>query len=145
MSYVTSYDRFSLCCLDKEGNERTRNYYWYTVLAHGSIAHTAFRKRSSLMRWAEERCLIIIGELPEHGTHAVHRIAGTYRTALYMDRDAFDRETAGGLRTRDMSNGDWTLAIITTDGDGIRTVHTLNPNVLDRPVFNRRESLEMLG
>jgi hypothetical protein len=50
-----------------------------------------------------------------------------------------------GERSRDLSNGDWTLAIITKDEQGIKTVHTLNPNCRDRPVFDYRESRAMHG
>lgn len=38
--------------------------------------------------------------------------------------------------------GQYTLAIITIDPDGLRTVHTLNPNCRDRPVFDWAASRE---
>jgi len=146
VSYVSTYHRLWLACLDQEGHDRTVGY-WYTITTASATAHTAFRQRSSLLRWVEERGLSIIGELPAHGVHQVHRIEGTYRTALHADRTEFDATTIGGIRTRTLGNGDWTLAIITTDPDGDRTVHTLACSVPepDRPVFDRLESEAMLG
>ncbi len=133
---------FWLITLDEQGNKRTCNY-WYLIQTGGGTAHKAFTQRSSLLKWAEERGISIPEVLPEHGTFSTHRIDGTYREEMHMSYDKFF--ALDGTRTRTLSNGDYTLAIITDDADGIKTVHTLNPNCHDRPVFDYTESRKLIG
>lgn len=115
--------------------------YWYTVTC-GAFAHTAFATRAGLDRWLQERGLRLAGKLDEEPSHC--EVIGTYRTNSHLhDADTF--ESLQGDRTRTLSNGDWVLAIITQDEDGIRTVHTLNPNVRTRKVFDYRESHAMMS
>ena len=95
------------------------------------------------MRWLEERGLSVPDPMPEHTTHGVLPICGTYRQRMHITCAEFDLLI--GQRTRTLSNGEWTLAIITTDSDNLRTVHTLNPNVRDRPVFDYAESRATYG
>lgn len=139
--YTQTYSNLSVCSLDPEQHARTCNY-WYTV-RNEPYAHTAFNKRSSLMRWLEERGLELVQDLPEQGTHSYQRIEGQYRTAMHMSYDEF--YALDGLRTRALSNGQWTMAVVTTDEEGIRTVHTLNPNCKDRPVYDYSESRVLFG
>lgn len=47
------------------------------------------------------------------------------------------------FETRTLSNGDYVLAKVTTE-NGVRTIHTLNPNVHERYVFDYAESDAML-
>jgi len=138
---METHDSMHVVSLDLEWNKRTCDY-WYLVQNHCS-AHTAFNRRESLIQWAMERGLKL-PELPEHGKSSDYmRVEGSYRTNAHMSYDSF--YALKGMRTRTLSNGDWVVAIITDDADGIKTVHTLNPNCRDRQVFDHRESRAMLG
>jgi hypothetical protein len=68
---------------------------------------------------------------------------GTYHHVMHLSYDTF--YALQGERTRSLSNGDYTLAIITTDEDGTRTVNDLNPNCRDRKVFDYAESRALMG
>lgn len=115
--------------------------YWYTVTS-GSFAHTAFATRAGLDRWLEERGLKLVDPLDDEPSHS--KIDGTYRSCSHLhDSESFP--LIAGERSRTLSNGDWVEAIISQDADGIRTVHTLNPNVRDRKVFDYTESRLMMG
>lgn len=135
MTYVHTreYTGMWLCSLTAEQRELTCNY-WYTVTTFGATPHTAFRTKAALLEWLHDRGLTVDGTIPDHGNWGCWRIVGTYRQAMHVDRSTF--EPLKGERTRDMSNADYTLAIIARDADGLRTVHTLNPNVRDRPTFD---------
>jgi hypothetical protein len=134
-------EKLHLVTLDPEGHEKTCDY-WYLVQT-SCFAHTAFNRRESLIQWLQERGLSLTKELPQHGTFSVQDITGSYRRQMHTSYDEF--YALQGARTRTLSNGDWTLAIITTDGDGLKTVHTLNPNCHDRQVFDYRESRALHG
>jgi hypothetical protein len=111
--------------------------YWYGV-EHQAFAHTAFKQRSALLLWMAERGLSFAEELPAEGTYSTQFLNGQYRTATHASYDVFF--SLVGTRTRAMSNSFYTMAIITEDDDGIKTVHTLSPNCADRPVYDRTES-----
>jgi len=132
---MTTHNSLWLNCLTAEQRERTCAY-WYTVTDHGSMPHTAFRRKSSLLRWLHERGLTIAAPLPDElGTHASIKIEGGYRRQMHMDPEVFDRVI--GSRSLALSNGEYTLAVISDDSDGLRTVHTLNPNA-ERAHFDYR-------
>jgi len=137
MHYTQLYERLYWCSLDRDAHARTCGY-WYTVTSYGATPHTAFRTRAALMRWLDDRGLTVQGEVPQAGTHAHGTIDGSYRRSSHMSYDEF--YAVDGLRTRVMDNGDYTLGIISTDADGLRTVHHLNPNRRDRPAFDHRAS-----
>jgi len=61
-----------------------------------------------------------------------------------MHLNAVDFGDITGERTRDLSNGDYVMAILERGQDGVIVVHTLHPNVRDREVFNYCESNEMM-
>ena len=126
--------------LNREMHLRTCGY-WYTVTSDG-MAHTAFATRAGLDRWLMERGLELDGPLDAEPSHC--RINGSYRKTSHL-YDAESFELIEGERTRDLSNGDWVEAIVTTDADGLRTVHTLNPNVRTRKVYDYRESNAMMS
>ena len=94
----------------------------------------AFTNRSALLRWLESVGLSLTAELPEHGVHSYQKLTGSYSTDMHFDMVAFFN-LPGHQRVPTMSNGDYTLGIITEE-NGHRTVHTLNPNVKGRPVFD---------
>lgn len=137
---IRTYTGMWLCALTPEGRERTCSY-WYTVTTFGMTPHTAFRTKAALLRWLELTGLSVEGEIPEHGVHGCFRINGEYREEMHM-HDAASFYSLQGVITRAMSNGDYVDGIVTTDGDGLRTIHTLNPNVKNRRVYDHRESRE---
>lgn len=134
---VRTYDSMHLACLD-EGMHRLTCSYWYTITEHVS-PHTAFRTRLALLKFLELRGLAVDGELPEEmGTPACFRVRGSYRTAMHTSLSRFYSHAPGAMfQTIAMSNGSYTLGLITEEADGLRTVHTLNPNVV-RPIFDWR-------
>jgi hypothetical protein len=136
------YTNFWLITLDADGNKKTCDY-WYLIQTYGGTAHTAFNQLSSLRQWASERGIPLPESLPERGTHSSHKLIGAYRQQMHGSYDEFF--ALKGVRSRTLSNGDYTLAIITDDEDGIKTVHTLNPNCHDRPVFDYQSSRAMQG
>ena len=142
MSYTTQHGALSVASLDRDCHERTCSY-WYTVTS-GATAHTAFATRAGLDRWLSDRGLVLECELPEHGEIGTSRIVGTYRERSYLDAAEFDN-LRPLLATAVLSNGDYTLGLITEDDDGTRIVHHLNPNVRTRLVFDRRRTREVMS
>ena len=118
------------------------------------MAHTAFATRAGLDRWLSERGLSLENDLPEAGTFGTTRVLGTYRAASHGEfvsdnpRDSMGEGDWDSLQpimsTATLSNGDYTLALITEEA-GVRTVHTLNPNVKTRVVFDRKEAAAWLA
>lgn len=135
-----TYTGFYVSHLTPEQHKQTCNY-WYTVTCQAT-AHTAFTTREGLDRWLAERGLAIVGNFPPADWWC-SPVLGTYRERSYL-HDADEFYKLQGDRTRTLSNGDYVEAIITTDADGIKTVHTLNPNVKDRKVFDYAESSAMM-
>jgi hypothetical protein len=152
----THYANMYATALTEEQHERTCNY-WYTVTC-GATAHTAFTTHRGLERWLEERGLTLDGEMPEtRGEWATMRVIGEYRHQSHgefspTEADPY-RMVAGDemgaivpvVTTAAMSNGDYTLALIDEDGDGVRTVHTLNPNVKTRIVYDHAATREEMS
>lgn len=129
-----------VCHLTAEQRKKTCGY-WFTVTNRGGTPHTAFETRESLELWATERGLTLPA-IPNQGDHGW--IIGEYRQESHLhDADSF--ESIPGDRSRTLSNGDYVVAIISRGEDGIRTVHTLNPNVRTRQVFDYFESRAMVG
>lgn len=147
IKYTRIYDQLYATSLTPEFHERTCGY-WFTV-TNGATAHTAFATRAGLDRWMSERGLSLESDLPEAGTSGTTRILGTYRAESHGEFLSDDpRESMGEgdwsslrpiMATATLSNGDYTLALITEE-DGVRTVHTLNPNVKTRFIFDRRKT-----
>lgn len=138
-----SYSSLYVASITAEQHERTCGY-WF-IVTNGSMSHTAFETRAGLDRWMSERGLTLESELAEAGTHSFTRILGEYRTVSHGEflsddfRDGMGPGDFYALRpiaaTAEMSNGSYTLALITEE-NGVRTVHHLNPNVRDRVVFD---------
>lgn len=141
--YTTTRDNLHVCVLNRAHHERTCGY-WYTVTSRG-MAHTAYARRESLLQWAEDRGLSFAKEVVEADGVVIHfmQVKGSYREAMHMDRAVFDAIV--GKEIRVLSNGDYTLGKVSVDADGLRTVHSLNPNVRDRPVFDHTESRRLVG
>lgn len=106
------------------------------------MAHTAFTTRNALEQWLSERGLKMTAELPAHGECSTQHLEGEYSTEMHGSYDAFYALPAI-FETKTLSNGDYTLARVTEDESGHRTVHTLNPNCHHRPVFDYRACHEM--
>jgi len=135
----TTHNDLTVCWLTPDFHAKTCGY-WYVVQSH-CMAHTAFATLEHLQLWACERGLTL-PTLAKQGDWG--KIGGEYRTESHL-RDADEFESIPGERSRTLSNGDYVVAIIATDSDGIRTVHTLNPNVKGRRVYDYRESRTLIG
>lgn len=130
-------EKLYLCSLTAEQRANTCGY-WYTV-TRGSMAHTAFRTKAALLAWLDDCGLSLTAELPEKvGIHSFQALHGDYAERSHMDYSDFYALPAI-KEVRCLSNGDWTLGRI-TESDGMRTVHTLNPNCHHRPIFDYRTS-----
>jgi hypothetical protein len=138
-SHVQTHGNLSLATYDESMRER-HGSNWCAVQSDHR-AHVAFRKPRSLMRWIEERGLSLSDPLPAEGLYSYQRLIGSYRETSHCSYDVF--YSLIGKRTRTLSNGSFTMAIITIDADGLQTVHTLNCNLADRPVYDYAESAEM--
>lgn len=129
MTYYNRYSDLTVTHLNQEFHERTCGY-WYTVQDKWT-AHTAFVTRAGLDQWLADRGLSIIGDIE---TELWCPIAGRYQTAMeWMSFEEFQQ--IEGKRIKVMSNAEWTMGIVNTE-DGITTVHHLNPNCKDRPVYD---------
>jgi hypothetical protein len=129
------YDKLSLITLDPDGHSKTCNY-WY-LIQNNNGPHCAFTKRDALVEWLHLVGVRLTADLPEHGTHGWQKLDGSYRTESHMSYDEF--YALGGLHTKALSNGEWTLCIAKHDADGLTTLHTLNPNCKYRPVYDYAE------
>jgi hypothetical protein len=152
MTHQMTYDKLFATSLTSEQHERTCNY-WFTV-TNGATAHTAFETRAGLDRWMSERGLTLENELPPVGTWGSVRVLYGYREVTHGEfvsdnpADSMSADDFYALRpvaaTAVMSNGAYTLALITEEASGVRTVHTCNPNVRDRVIFDRRRTAELM-
>jgi len=115
--------------------------YKFTV-TEGATSHTAFRYRSSLLRWLDQRGLDLTEDLEEG---ECQKIVGKYKSHMHLSYADFYQHFDSAHHTKLLSNGKWTLGLITTDDDGIKTVHHLNPNCIYRPTFNYQECREAHG
>ncbi len=142
--YSTKHGQMQATALDQEMHERTCGY-WYTVTTWAATSHVAFRTRRGLDRWLEERGLKLRDELPETpGEYSTTPVIGEYYEASHGEHSPTDDEPHRMIEpasfrnvqpvviTADMSNGRYTLALVSINFDGTRTVHTLNPNVKSR-------------
>lgn len=120
-----------LCSLTPEQHQRTCNY-WYTVTI-GTMAYTAFETERGLYRWMRERGIELTEPLPARGTFSYQQLAGAFVSNMMMDANAF--EELKGEYTKVLSNGEYTLGILTKDEDGHVVVNYLNPNVKTRQVW----------
>ena len=144
MTLLGTTKGLTVICADERIHANTCDY-WYLVKDRGT-AHTAFNRRESLTQWLKDRGLSLDGELSEHGTFKVVHVIGNYRNVMHWSYDQFfGMANPHNIVTRALSNGQYTMAIITTDTDGMRTVHTMNPNCKYRPVYDYWESRAMLG
>ena len=135
---LEKYDNLYAAVITKEQHEKTCNY-WYLV-DNSATAHTAFTTKHGFMRWLNERNLKLTKPLTEPGVFSSQKITGSYQTESHMDKQYFDNGLQPVLLTKTLSNGDYVVAKITEDSEKIRTVHTLNPNVKERYVFNYQEA-----
>jgi hypothetical protein len=129
----TQYKALWLTVYDKEMHDKSCSY-WYAV-TEASLGHTAFRTKQGLMRFLQERNLKLSEPLTGRGVYSSQKLIGGYCEEMHLDEKEF-YSLSHVLMTKALSNGDYTLALITEDQDGLRTVHTLNPNVKTRPVFD---------
>ena len=153
--HTTTYDRLYATSLTPEFHEKTCGY-WFTVTA-GAMSHTAFATRAGLDHWLNDRGLSLENDLPDSGQFGTTRIIGKYLTTSHgefspTEDDPYrmvEDDDWNSLRpimaTAAMSNGRYTLALITEDDDGVRTVHTLNPNIKTRIEFDHQHTARWLA
>lgn len=135
-------DQLYLHALDERAHQQTCGY-WFTVTSR-AMAHTAFRDLDHCLEWMRSLGLTIDGGvLPQRGVRGTYRITGAYRDQMHLNYDDF--YALDGVQRRTLSNARYTLGIITQDADGLRTLHTLNPNCHDRPEYDYAESRAMVG
>jgi hypothetical protein len=137
-AYVKTFDELYLCA--HNAHSHARSGYWYSVHDRLLYPHTAFRTQVALTRWLELRGLKLAGEPNEFD---VDRVVGSYRTSSHGDYAEFWSHADDAIHTRKLVNGRMTLALITADPDGLRTVHTLSPDSTYSPVFDAGESCAM--
>lgn len=124
--------------------EKARNTcgpYWYLVTT-GATSHTAFRTTEGFLGWLNERGLKLEDTLAEIGEFKTQRIIGEYNSVMHFSYDEFynlsNQENFLGS-TKTLSNGKCTLAFITEDQNGIRSIHTMNPNCEYRHVYEHAD------
>jgi hypothetical protein len=141
---INTNDRLVLTVLTAEQHEQTCNY-WYTVTSR-AMSLTAFNSLQGLQLWLTERGLKLTEPLTEPGTFSYQHIEGAYIEESHLsNKELADWDNLNPvLVSRTLSNGDYVVAKI-TDDNGVRTVHTLNPNVKDRHTFDYRESHRMMN
>lgn len=130
---LETYSNLQVQTLTPEMHAKTCGYWYVVTNSHGP--HTAFETYAGLCRFMEERGLNLAAELPKAGTYWNVAINGTYRRQSHMDYNEFFGLDAV-LDTKAMDNGDYTLARVTLDDDGIRTIHVMNPNARFRTIYN---------
>jgi len=134
---MTRYNKLTFISITPEQHARTCGYWYLVRQNHGP--YKAFATLGAFYRWAEERGLSVDADkIPVRGEFSYQPIVGEFREERYMDSNAF--EAIQGSETRQLDNAAYTLGKITTDADGVRTVHYLNCNVRTRPVFDYWES-----
>ena len=106
------------------------------------MSHTAFRTQEALMLWLEERGLKLTEELAEQGEWKPQKIEGEYVDHMHLDYDGFYRLVGDAEEVRKLSNGSYTLGLITTDDEGIKTVHYLAP-ARYRHTFDYRKTYKL--
>ena len=127
------YNNLYVTALTPELHSKTCNY-WY-VVTNGSMPHTAFRTEQGLKRWLDERGLKLNNLLTPNGPYSSQKIKGNYCRKEHINVVDFVN-LQHVLKTKTLSNGNYVLAKITENQEGIRTVHNLNPNVKSRYVFD---------
>ena len=132
-----------LAQITPEQSSRTCGPYWY-IITNGAMSYTAFRRRESFLNWLQERGLSLEHDLVEQGKHDAQHITGEFEEISHMSYDEFFGLPNIVKETRVLSNGSYTLGII-TEKDGIRQIHHLNPNCKHRPKFDYFESTGLFG
>ena len=142
---IETHSNLWIASLDLAHHLRTCGY-WFTV-TKGAAAHTAFKTREGLILWLHERGLKLCDPLPAIRVPGSLHIKGQYRTECHFTVNEVTAWYAlrPVIESRTLSNGDYVEAKITEDADGIRTVHTLNPNIRSRHVFDYHESDKMMS
>jgi len=139
--YKQMHSQLTVTSLTPEQHDRTFGY-WYLVFERGA-SHIAFAERANLEQWLKDRKLELAAALPAHGEFKMIQVFGTYASAATLPDEFWALQNVIAER-RQVDNGSYTLARITEDADGIRTVHVINCNY-KRPVFPYHESRLMVG
>ena len=124
------YTKLTVTRLEPEESEKTCGPYKYLVHNHWA-SHTAFVTRAGLDLWLKERGLSIYGDIE---TERWCPIDGWYAKESHM-MHPYEFEQIEGERIKVLDNSNWTLGIVNCDNEGFTTVHYLNCNVHNRPIF----------
>lgn len=135
--YSQTFNKLTICALDREQHEKTCGYWYVVQNMHGP--HTAFKTKAQALRWLDRLGLTIERELPEAGAHDFQWVKGSYRRDSHVDVAVFDALV--GETVPCLDNAQYTKGVVTTDADGIRTLHHLNCN-LPREVYDYRLTRE---
>lgn len=133
--YKQSYKDLWVTRLDADNKARLNCRYTYLVSANVATRHTAFHSFEALQLWTSERGLTLPA-MPNDESWFSGPIVGSYATVAHMDEATF--YATDGALIRVLCNAQYTLGIVAIEPDGTRTVHSLNPNVKTRPVFEYR-------
>ena len=123
------YSNLELIIL-RENQRGLHGGYKYLIHCH-CTAHTAFRTKNEVKTWLSERGLTV-GK--RFGWGISCHINGSYiDNCMMISRKQFGSMFNGLKPIRQLSNGDYTTAYITTEY-GIRVINYLNPNC-DRDIL----------
>ncbi len=118
---------------------KRRRGHWYAIQSQ-THSHVAFTTCDELTLWLEERAITLTQGIPERGTFSYQMLIGAYKTCHWRCLDGFDSLKSHAQETRVLTNGTYTLGLITKDDAGITVVNSLDPTVPGRKIFDIQES-----
>ena len=128
-----------LCLVTMNEQLNKRRGHWFAVQSQAH-SHVAFTTCDALTQWLEERAIALTQVIPEMGTFSYQMLIGPYKTCHWRCLDGFDSLKAHAQEVRVLTNGTYTLCLITKDDAGITVVNSLDPTVPGRKIFDIQES-----
>ena len=123
-------NKLCLTCLTKE--QSTQHHGYNYLITRRAVSYTAFRTRKGLTRWLTERGLILPEPLPDDGVSAFMLLIGHFYENMTF------KDLPNGIEAKQLSNGRYTRATITSDPDDCaRVINYQNPNVTDRIEYDK--------
>jgi hypothetical protein len=116
------------------------NGYRYVVTKETRV-HAAFRTQTALCKWLDERNLHLEEDAFSVEAGRSIRVLGAYQRTVHTSYDEFF--SLPGTRIRVLDNSEFTLGILMQMGS-TRSVHVLNCNLRHRPVFDFKESMDLM-
>ncbi len=140
---MATIKNLSVCQVTDEWAANTCGPYYFLVQTYGTTPHTAFCTEHGFMKWLSERGLSLTKPLVVKGEHQYQKIEGSYIDNMMSDVEAFNQINPI-IETRVMSNGDYTLAKITENSEGVRVLNYLNCTC-ERVKFDYQESRKAMS